>query len=415
MSGAHFHLVPAGYLDAELNPRLLCGLDVSRAGPSEKCSVVEIHLSDHLPRGFGGPDRFIRENLPFLKGLLHAVGVRCERTDSSILVRPIPDFLDRRSKSNLGQPMNVVTKAADITDVATLDQQIEQHAQKIERIHRDAVYEMGREFAAAQELHRYKEGDESFTKWLARRFPTIAQSTAYQMIEIFRGVSEELFPKFGNMKQSAIAEVAKAEPDVKAIIAERVETGEVFTAAQVKAIKEAAEKEVAEYRSKLTAAEQAALHAAETAKAEAEQRIKELETATAEPVAATYQQAFDLDAEIAAATRSKQDEIDALKARIEEIENDPMMKAMREAALQAAKTGGKAKPSRRNPLHNPNKQAAIALSITGPCRLLVDARGVKPETFWHGFHDDDHRAEGVEVIKRALDLLNTLLEHSDAE
>ena len=154
--------------------------------------------------------------------------------------------VEKSQPTTSGIEMNHLTPSPDITDVATVEQQIELHAMNIERIHRDAVYEMGREFTAAQELHRYKGGDEGFTKWLARRFPAVAQSSAYQMMEIFRGVSEELFPKFGNMKPSAIAEIAKAEPDIQAIVADRVAAGEVFTAAQVKEIKAAAAQEAIE-------------------------------------------------------------------------------------------------------------------------------------------------------------------------
>ena len=44
---------------------------------------------------------------------------------------------------------------------------------------------------------------------------------------------------FAHLKPAAIAEVAKAEPDVQALIAERIEAGEIFTAAKVKEIDDA--------------------------------------------------------------------------------------------------------------------------------------------------------------------------------
>lgn len=52
-----------------------------------------------------------------------------------------------------------------------------------------------------------------------------------------------MFPKFGNMKPAALAEVSKTEPDIQSLIAERIAAGEVFTAAQVKEIKAKATEE----------------------------------------------------------------------------------------------------------------------------------------------------------------------------
>ncbi|MGO6781511.1 hypothetical protein ACCT13_22550 [Rhizobium ruizarguesonis] len=45
-----------------------------------------------------------------------------------------------------------------------------------------------------------------------------------------------MFLNFGNIRPGALAEVAKAEPDIQAIIAERVQAGEIFTAAKVKEV-----------------------------------------------------------------------------------------------------------------------------------------------------------------------------------
>ncbi|AJC80955.1 hypothetical protein IE4803_CH03799 [Rhizobium etli bv. phaseoli str. IE4803] len=66
--------------------------------------------------------------------------------------------------------------------------------------------------------------------------PHIPQSSAYRAIEIFKGVDPELFPQWGNMSNRALAEVAQVEPDIQALIAERVEAGEIFTADKVKEI-----------------------------------------------------------------------------------------------------------------------------------------------------------------------------------
>ncbi|NKK13665.1 hypothetical protein GFM11_10280 [Rhizobium leguminosarum bv. viciae] len=43
-----------------------------------------------------------------------------------------------------------------------------------------------------------------------------------------------------------LAEVAKAEPDIQALIAERVRAGEIFTAAKVKEIRKEAAREAAQ-------------------------------------------------------------------------------------------------------------------------------------------------------------------------
>ncbi|MGO7570314.1 hypothetical protein ACC738_22570 [Rhizobium ruizarguesonis] len=100
--------------------------------------------------------------------------------------------------------------------------------------------------AGAQELFKYRRDEGGFTGWLAKRLPRLPQSSAYQAIEIFKGVSEEMFLNFGNIRPGALAEVAKAEPDIQAIIAERVQAGEIFTAAKVKEIRKEAAREAAE-------------------------------------------------------------------------------------------------------------------------------------------------------------------------
>lgn len=41
----------------------------------------------------------------------------------------------------------------------------------------------------------------------------------------------------GNIKPGAFAEIAKAEPDIQALIAERIEAGDIVTAAEVKDIR----------------------------------------------------------------------------------------------------------------------------------------------------------------------------------
>ncbi|WP_152971158.1 hypothetical protein [Rhizobium ecuadorense] len=70
--------------------------------------------------------------------------------------------------------------------------------------------------------------------------PHIPQSSAYRAIEIFKGIDPELFPHWGNISNRALAEVAQVEPDIQALIAERIEAGEIFTAARVKGIQDGA-------------------------------------------------------------------------------------------------------------------------------------------------------------------------------
>lgn len=90
--------------------------------------------------------------------------------------------------------------------------------------------------AAAQELFKYKRDEGGFTGWLATRLPFIPQRSAYQAIEIFNGLDNEMFANFANIRPGALEQIAKAEPDIQALIAERIEAGEIFTAAKVKEI-----------------------------------------------------------------------------------------------------------------------------------------------------------------------------------
>lgn len=132
-----------------------------------------------------------------------------------------------------------------MNDVAQLsldfDQALEQHALNVERIQRDAVFEIGRELAEAQELFKYSRIDGGFTGWLERRLPQFSERTAYRAIDVYKNVDPAMFAKLADIRNpSALAEVAKAPPDVQALIAERVEAGEIFTAAKVKEIREEA-------------------------------------------------------------------------------------------------------------------------------------------------------------------------------
>jgi hypothetical protein len=78
-------------------------------------------------------------------------------------------------------------------------------------------------------LFKYSSNEGGFTRWLLSRLSHISQSTAYRAIVVFKGIDIEMFPTLGKLSDRAILETAAAQPDVKAIIAERVEAGEVFT------------------------------------------------------------------------------------------------------------------------------------------------------------------------------------------
>lgn len=169
-----------------------------------------------------------------------------------------------------------------VPDLFTVDQQIEQHAQNVERIQRDAIFEIGRELAEAQALFRYKPNG-GFTEWLAVRLPHIPQSSAYQAIQICKNIDPALFPDSRNISPLAWAEVAKAAPDVQALIAEKVAAGEIFTAAEVKELRaeaaaeavEVTKKEADEIRDKLAKARKALSAKDENAQA-LEDQIAEL-------------------------------------------------------------------------------------------------------------------------------------------
>lgn len=272
------------------------------------------------------------------------------------------------------------------------DQQLEQHAVNIERVQREAVFDIGRELAAAQELWRYNKAEGGFTGWLAARLPHIPQSSAYQAIDIYKGIDPVMFPNFGNMKPGAILEVAKAAPDVQALIAEKVEAGEIFTAAQVK-----------QFRA----------DAAEAEADRARQDISELKAKLAEK----DRTAEALVGQIAALKElgpEKDAEIDRLKRELDDIANDPVMQAMREAVEQAAANPPAPKGGKANPIYEPNPSADETLKIVGPCRMLAARiRSIKVPKVLAGFIDDGDRTDGLNAIRECRDFFTLILEEAN--
>lgn len=108
----------AGALHGPLNSGLLCGLDVASARPPHESGVIEVHALDGDAGSLRAANRFVRENLPLLKSLLHAVSVRCERAHGCILVRPIPDDSDdiRLCQDDLPESVNEITSATGRKD-----------------------------------------------------------------------------------------------------------------------------------------------------------------------------------------------------------------------------------------------------------------------------------------------------------
>jgi predicted nucleic acid-binding Zn-ribbon protein len=224
-------------------------------------------------------------------------------------------------------PVNAVAPAGqEPAELATVEQQLEQHALNVEAIQGKAVFEIGRELKAAQEVFRFRRDEKGFTGWLAARLPHINQRAAYRAIQQFEAV--EKFDEFVKLSGSAREEAATAEPDIQALIAERVEAGEVFTAAQVKALKEEAsrkEREAAAAIADLKAQVEAnpdqvegeapkGLHGPELAKALSDARA-EAEKEAEDRLAAELNAANEKEEAARKEAERLQAEIDKLKAK----------------------------------------------------------------------------------------------------
>lgn len=272
--------------------------------------------------------------------------------------------------------MNEVARQPDLF---TVDQQIEQHAQNVERVQRDAIFEIGRELAGAQDKFRYSRIEGGFTGWLERRLPHITETTAYRLIAIFKNVDPRMFVDSTNISEFALSEVAKIEPDIQALIAERVAAGDIFTAEAVKQLREEA--------------------AREAVKAMTDE-AKELRSKLA---------ALQKDQKAGA---NKDEEIAALKAQLEEIQNDPVMREMRKAVESAA-----AKPadkrSNKNPAYQPDPAFDETLKVVGPCRALAArSKNINVALVVRGFIDDGDREAGLQAIRDCRDFLNLVLEEA---
>ena len=211
---------------------------------------------------------------------------------------------------------HVAPIAAD--ELANVEQQLEQHALNVERIQGNAVFEIGRELKQAQSIFRFSRDEGGFTGWLAKRLPHINQRAAYRAIQTFEGVEE--FDNFVKLSGSALREAATAQPDVQALIAERVQAGEVFTAAQVKDLKrESAEKAIAD------------LHeSAEASRTELDAARREL----AQSAQKTASEKADLERQV----RDLTARVSGFERQVAEFKKDRPKPAV--AKKEAAETGG---------------------------------------------------------------------------
>lgn len=287
-------------------------------------------------------------------------------------------------------------------DLATVDQQLEQHAQNIERIQREAVYEIGREFSAIQDLHRYQRNGDGFTDYVSKRFPSLPQRSIYRAIQIFQGLDGELFAETANISSYALAEIAKSEPDVQSLIAEKIEAGEVFTAASVKELKAT----IKNLEAKLNTESDGRL--AET-KNTIEKLRGDLASKEAELKAANDGRRDDLlKGEI---TKPLNDEIAALRARVKELENDPIIEELRQQVQAAASApASSSKSGRVNPHYQKNEAYDALQKIAGPAaQIAAKSKSTKIAFILTGFHDDDHRARVLDELRVCRDFLTKII------
>lgn len=132
--------------------------------------------------------------------------------------------------------MNLVAKSEDLVDVATVEQQIEAIAVDIELTEQVAMARVGQRLAEARDLFKYDRREGGFEGWVRSRLG-YSYAWAHEAITRYEKLGPAMSLQLQGLSRRAQLETATAEPDVKAIIAERVAAGEVFTAAQVKELK----------------------------------------------------------------------------------------------------------------------------------------------------------------------------------
>lgn len=233
-------------------------------------------------------------------------------------------------------------------DTAVADQRLAVLAVEIETIDAGIMgmhVEKGRRLAEARDLHKYNGWPGGFDGWCNDRLGYTRQH-AYQLIQIYEELGEKSKQLF-TLTKAALLETSRAEPDVQNLIAERVEAGEIFTAAQVRDIR----------RKEQDSAVQAAADRISDATAEAE-RLRLLVDA-----AATDQHTAEADRDRLAKELS-----DALKTRDKAVKELEALKAKEPAkADKPTKAKTKAKTPEPEP-PQPDKEPAPEVTRLG--RLL---------------------------------------------
>ncbi|MDH1268941.1 hypothetical protein N5C81_15050 [Rhizobium pusense] len=129
----------------------------------------------------------------------------------------------------------------DVVDIATVDQQIELLAKDYELVDQIQSMRKGEILCGIRDLHSYKRDEGGFEGFVESRL-SISRATAYNHIQMHEKLSESV-QRARHISDRAKLQIAAAEPDIRAIIEERVAAGEVFTAAQVKDIRQKAAEE----------------------------------------------------------------------------------------------------------------------------------------------------------------------------
>lgn len=217
--------------------------------------------------------------------------------------------------------MNMLPGQIDIEDeinIATVDQQLEAIAVDIEITLQVAAGRVGEKLIEARRIHSRKPNG-GFKRWVEVRLGWTEQY-AYRFIKAVENIPSDVAKQLFSLSKSAFFEVAKADADIQQLIAERVAAGEVFTAAQVKEIKQKAAAEAIE---RINAD-------AESAKAEMEKLRRELAAK---------------DATASGEVASLKDSIAKLSARLAEYDAQAAafrksLPTPKEAKAKAAEEGG---------------------------------------------------------------------------
>jgi hypothetical protein len=279
----------------------------------------------------------------------------------------------------------------DVVDIATADQQIEAIAVDIELTEQVAHARIGQHLKKAHGLFKYVRSEGGFEGWVRSRLGR-SDEWARQAIAIADAIGNGMPQQLLGLSKSAQIQVVSAPVDVQQLIADRVEAGEVFTAAQVKEFKQ-----------------QAAAEAVERINADAEQARADLDA---------------LKTELASKDKASTAETSRLRADVEELTNK-LSEFERQAAEyrkslpkpekakeQAAQTGGvvlgsdgkfhSGSSAEQKKMHD-----AFMFAFDRLLDLTEDAPS--PARIAAGCPDDE-RSKTVERCDQAISYLNSIKE-----